>query len=297
MSAIAKDLAGLVIALAVTKKIIPDGEDLLGRIPKHYFVGKYAHSALPINQGTIQSIPDQPARLLDVSWPIQKIYAASITCLDWVETSTAALSLLVEKAVRGDTDSSVLMAEKNLEALKEQNVVYEKELQKLTPIADLIMRIIKAAEHATGELALENLEIAEKIKLKEKQVQDITEALQTINIETVMEALEKITAAAQKALANPSFIEDLSIDIERLEEAEQELNATQASLKQTEALLQEKVSYLEELRVEAQDLGLQQEEVFKQIQAKVVDLVEKTQSQHPSIQTKVIYDNSAQAVY
>lgn len=273
---------------------IPDEKNLLKLSPKHYLFGQYAHYSLPINQSYLEAPEREPSGLLDVTWPIEKLWGNTVALVnDIVEKPVIALGLLVERTIRGDFESSVLMAEKNLEKLKEHNIEYEKEIQRLIPVADLVIRVLNAANDLTGEVALANLELAKGNQLKEQQLQEMTETLRTINIDATMDVLDKICAAAQKALTNPNFIKNLEINIDRLKKAEEQLNDAQASLERAQATLDQKTTRLKELLEEATSLGIEKNQLLIQVDA----LMQKTNFDDAPMIEKVFNGNASQAVY
>lgn len=293
MSLTVKDIAALTAYLTALRYVPQDLQ-----FPKHYLISKIANSELSKNRVVIEATPNEPTGWSDIAWPIKKIVGEAIRGFDYaVERPLFAIGLLVEKTIRGDFDSSVSMAENNLAVLRKQNITYDEELKKLAPIADLVLRIVEAAKQETDALALQNLQTEEGIALRNKQIENISEALQKIDLEIATQAIEKITAAAQKALSSPHLVRNLKTNTTRLEKAEKDLQDAKESLIRARDTLEQKTSCLEELMQRAETLSLEQDAVFKKLKSQGEALLEKSKLSQQPLQPSLSNGSSTQPIY
>jgi hypothetical protein len=276
-------LAGLAATLAALR-LVPDQL----KIPDHYWISTFAQKTVGENQRVIDAIPSAPAGLTDVTWPFLNTTKQLLAASNHVfYKPLVAIAALVEQTVRGDFGSSVEMSEKNLEALKAQNVVYEEELKKLTPVADLLVRITEMAQEHAQKLSVENAEAKESVELRSKQVEAILEARKDIDVDAAMQSLEKVVSIALKTLEDPTLIRKLKTNAERLEKNEQDLAAAEKDLTEASDLFQEKTDQLKKLMGEYEQLGAEEVDIFDQLQKQGKSVLERAKTLQSSHQMAV----------
>lgn len=87
-------------------------------VPDHYWTALYAREVFK-NKAIIESTPAEPTGLTDVTWPVRKVFGEFTRFFDHtVEGPLVTVATELERWIRGDVQSAVQMAEKNLEALK-----------------------------------------------------------------------------------------------------------------------------------------------------------------------------------
>ncbi len=211
-------------------------------VPDHYWTALYANQAFK-NKAIIESTPAEPQGLTDVTWPLRKVFGEFTRFFDHaVDGPFVSLAYNVEKWVRGDVQSAVEMAEKNLEALIAQNAVYEEELKRLEPISMKIGKLVELAMSLQKGFATES---------------DAIEAA-TIVADFVMERLKPTE--------------------ERLERISAQLDAAVEKLEKVKQVYEEKLKILSALMEEYHQLGGECSEQVKLIQSRAEDFLKQYQS-------------------
>lgn len=227
-------------------------------VPDHYWTAVYARQAFK-NKAIIDSIPAEPSGLTDVSWPFRKVFGEFTRVFDHaVDGPLITLAINFERWMRGDVQSAVQMAEKNLEALKAQNAAYDDELKRLAPINERISKLVELAMSLQKGFSLDN---------------------------DVVEAATIIAKYVEKTLTDPKFMERLKTTEERIERISTQLDAAVEKLETAKKAYEEKLKILSDLMEEYHQLGGECSEQVKLIQSHAEQFLQEYQTQVKHVAT------------
>ncbi len=164
------------------------------------------------------------------------------------------------QSLRGESKSTVEMAEKNFEELKAQNAGYEEELKRLAPIS---MRISKLVELATS---------------LQKGFTVESDAIETATI---------VAEYVQKTLNDPMFIQWSTITEERMEMVSARLDAAVKKLETIKKVYEEKLQILSDLMEEYQQLGGEYTEQMELIKRRTEEIIKQQESNIQHVYTTV----------
>lgn len=244
------------------------------QIPDHYWISSYEKYALKGNQHIISTTPEEPTGLTNVTWPLRKFFGTFTELWDYaVDGPLIAGAYFVEKALRGDFHSAVTLAKENVRSLKEHNVVYDQELNKLEPVAQLMVELVKLSLSISSDLQAEITQTKEVTQKLQKEVQEITEARKEIDLEAVKEAAEKVAKYVKAHLKDDQFVEKLKQNDARLEGAQSQLDEAVKKLQTAQKKYEENLETLESLWSQYEELGVEQTTYVKQVQSQVEQLI------------------------
>lgn len=253
-------------------RIIPEDP----QIPENYWISTYARHALSGNRHIVSTTPEESTGVMNVTWPLRKIFGTFTELWDYaVDRPLIAGVYVIEKALRGDFHSAVILAQENVRSLKEHNVVYDDQLKKLEPITELMVELVKTSLSISEGLQAEITETEITRAQLQREVEEITAARKEIDLESVRDAAEKVASYVKTHLTDEAFIEKLKLNDERFQRAQQQLDAALVKLETAQEKYEENLRTLEALWSEYEDLGVEQTAQVKLLQSQVEQLIRK----------------------
>ncbi len=284
MATTALKRGSLAIAFMFALEFVPRGF----KIPDNYHTSLFAQTVLSTNQRIIDATPMRSTGLTDVTWPFKKIFGVSTILFNYaVAEPIAALAYNIEKLVRGDFKSGVYLAEENAELLKEHNITYQEELEKLEPVAQTMVRIIQFADSLTDKISNQNENQTNTNTLLENEVREILQVRQEIDLDRAYDAAEKVAKYIITTLNDPQFIKNLTSYNQRLTKILETQSLATEKLQNAEKGYKEKLDQLSQLINEYEQLGGQLEKGVKNYQQGAEERIKQIK------QTMKENDNSA----
>ena len=181
------------------------------------------------------------------------------------ERPLAFCASVAEQFLRGDMESNVQAAERNLKELKIERDFLQKQRERLKPTESRIISMTVTSRQSTNNLCIENEKSKEQIQLQKKEIETLLQTHEKIDIEAAMKTLEKMIQRALSVLSNPDLISHLSAHVQALEESENNLSAAKRTLEVTIKTYQTTLSRLQGLLSVRDRLNNQKTALFEQL--------------------------------
>ncbi len=165
------------------------------------------------------------------------------------------LGSTIESLLYGSTPSTTEVVEKNIQALLEQNKIYQEQLDQLESTAATVLSLTEMAHTLTEEYNQEIIEDENKLKALQLQLQEIVDARAQINIGEVYASAQKVTDYILTHLNDPTFIENLKLNDQRMTKILTQLDTAHFKLAHAQKTYEEKISEIESLTNEYTKLG------------------------------------------
>ncbi len=275
MSAEVRFVSLSVVLYAVSLPYIP--RDI--NIPAHYLCSGMAKKVRELKEGIqiVEERLENSGGLKDFSRLKEKINVSvnRLVHYTWDEPMVA-VTFIVERFFREKLDTSVQIQTHNVDCLRNLNDAYDKQIHDLAPVMELFVRIIKIANGQSMSLSFEISEMQEEIFLRERCLEEVVSAYKKIDMAAAVNALDKVTAIAQKTLTDPYFVRNLEASVKRLEKSEKDFEDAENSLSRARIKLNDTLSSLETLMSRCEELQVEQDQIYGDLQSKAADIINKS---------------------